>query len=283
MLALLGRGAGPSEASPGSEPDRARIQWRLEITEEGDLMMDRNEWSDGSGKAGKLGKSAALGLALLALLVTGARADDSPDPMHRVSFQVERSHEVTNDWMQAVVGITDEDADSSRLADRINATMTKALATAKRADGVKVKSGGYSTHPVHENGKLRRWRASQDLILESSDVEAVTKLVGTLQSELQLRSIAFSVSPERRRGVEDELVAEVLAAFRARAEIVRQSLGARGYEIVQISINTQGGVQRRQLPMMAMEMASASQVRAPAVEGGSSRIEVHANGTIEFD
>ena len=136
--------------------------------------MERNDWSDGSGKAGKLGRSAALGLALLALLVTGARADDAPDPMHRVSFQVERSREVTNDWMQAVVGITDEDADSSRLADRINATMTKALATAKRADGVKVKSGGYSTHPVHEKGKLRRWRASQDLILESSDVEAVT-------------------------------------------------------------------------------------------------------------
>jgi predicted secreted protein len=271
MLALLGRGAGP------------KIQWWLGITEEGVVGMNRNGWSGGSEKAGKLGKWAPLALALLALLVADARADDSPDPMHRVSFQVERSREVTNDWMQAVVGLTDEDADSSRLADRINATMTKALATAKRVDGVKVKSGGYSTHPVHEKGKLRRWRASQDLILESGDVEAVSKLVGTLQSELQLRSIGFSVSPERRRGIEDELVAEVLAAFRARAEIVRQSLGARGYEIVQISLNAQGGVERRPVPMMAMEMDSMSKVRAPAVEAGSSRIAVHASGTIEFD
>ena len=248
------------------------------------MAMDRNDWSDGSERVGKQGKWAALAFALLAVLVADARAgDSSPDPMHRVSFQVERSREVTNDWMQAVVGLTDEDADSSRLADRINATMTKALATAKRADGVKVKSGGYSTHPVHENGKLRRWRASQDLILESGDVEAVTRLVGILQSELQLRSIGFSVSPERRRAIEDELVAEVLAAFRARAEIVRKSLGARGYEIVQISINTQGGVERRSIPMMAMEMDSMSKVRAPAVEGGSSRVVVHANGTIEFD
>jgi predicted secreted protein len=102
--------------------------------------------------------------------------------------------------MQAVVGITDEDMDPVRLADRINTTMAKALATAKRADGVRVKGGGYSTHPVHEKGKLRRWRASQDLILESADVDAVTKLVGTLQNDLQLRSIGFSVSPERRRG-----------------------------------------------------------------------------------
>jgi predicted secreted protein len=245
------------------------------------VTMNRNGWGNGSARAGAPWKWAPCALALLAVLVADARADDSPDPMHRVSFQVERSREVTNDRMQAVVGITDEDADSSRLADRINTTMTKALATAKSADGVKVKSGGYSTHPVHEKGKLRRWRASQDLILESGDVEAVSKLVGTLQNDLQLRSIAFSVSPERRRGVEDELVAEVLAAFRARAEIIRQSLGARGYEIVQISINTQGGVERRQAPMMAMEMDSG--VRAPALEGGSSRIAIHANGTIEFD
>ncbi|MBW2288789.1 MAG: SIMPL domain-containing protein [Deltaproteobacteria bacterium] len=242
--------------------------------------MNRNGWIEGTEM---MGRGALFAFALLALLTADVRADDTPDPMHRVSFQVERSREVTNDWMQAVVGITDEDADSSRLADRINATMTKALATAKRADGVKVKSGGYSTHPVHEKGKLRRWRASQDLILESGDVEAVTKLVGTLQSELQLRSIGFSVSPERRRGIEDELVAEVLAAFRARAEIVRRSLGARSYEIVQISINTQGGAPPRPVRMMAMEMASASQVRAPALEGGSSRIVVHASGTIEFD
>jgi len=247
------------------------------------MGMDRNDFRDGFEKAGKLGAWAALALVLLAPLVADARADDSPDPMHRVSFQVERSREVTNDRMQAVVGITDEDADSSRLADRINAAMTKALATAKRADGVEVKSGGYSTYPVHEKGKLRRWRASQDLILESGDVEALSKLVGTLQSELQLRSIAFSVSPERRGSVEDELVAEVLAAFRSRAEIIRESLGARSYEIVQISINTQGGVERRQAPMMAMEMESTAQVRAPAVEGGSSRIVTYANGTIEFD
>jgi len=227
--------------------------------------------------------SAAFALALLALFAVDARAGDAPDPMHRVSFQVERSREVANDRMQAVVGITDEDVDSSRLADRINKTMTKALATAKRTKGVKVKSGGYSTHPVHEKGKLRRWRASQDLILESADVEAVSKLVGTLQNDLQLKSINFSVSPERRSEVEDELVAEVLEAFRKRAEIVRQSLGARAYEIVQISINTQGGVERRRAPMMAMEMSSRAAGAPPAVEGGSSRIVTHASGTIEFD
>jgi predicted secreted protein len=225
----------------------------------------------------------ALLLAALCTVATTVRADAAPDPMHRVSFQVERSREVTNDWISAVVGVTDEDADSARLAERINTTMTRALAKAKSADGVRVKSGGYSTHPVHQDGKLRRWRGSQDLILESDDVKAVTELVGALQGELQLRSIRFSISPERRRAVEDELVAEVLAAFRARAEIVRNSLGAKGYEIVQVAINTQGGRPMRGYAMEAMAMESRAVAKAPALEGGSSRISVHANGTIEFD
>jgi predicted secreted protein len=239
---------------------------------------------DRSTRAGR-GRGRGWGtVALIALLWAAAsvQADDAPDPMNRVSFQVESSRDVANDWIQAVVGITDEDVDSARLAGRINAAMGRAMAVAKAAPGVRVKSGGYSTHPVHQDGKLRRWRASQDLILESADIEAVTALVGKLQTELQLRSIGFSISPARRRSVEDELIAEVLGAFKARAEIVRQNLGASHYEVVQLSINGQGGAPLRPAYREAMAM-SAAKAAPPALEGGSSRLSVHVNGTIELE
>jgi predicted secreted protein len=223
-------------------------------------------------------------IALIALFGAAgtARGADAPDPMNRVSFQVESSRDVANDWIQAVVGITDEDVDSARLADRINATMTRAMAVAKAAPAVRVKSGGYATHPVHQDGKLRRWRASQDLVLESADVDAVTVLVGKLQSELQLRSIGFSISPERRRATEDELIAEALAAFKARAGIVRENLGASHHEIVELSINTQGGPPVRPVFAEARAMG-ASKVAPPALEGGTSRLSVHVSGTIELE
>jgi len=225
----------------------------------------------------------AAGLVIALCAIAGiAQANDAPDPMNRVSFQVESSREVTNDWIQAVVGITDEDTDSARLANRINTVMRKALAVAKTSPKLQVKSGGYSTHPIHQDGKLRRWRASQDLILESADVEAVTALVGKLQADLQLRSIRFSISPERRRAVEDELIAEALAAFKARAEIVRENLGASDYELVQVSINTQGGTQPRPMMMEARAM-SLSTVAPPALEGGSSRLTVRVNGSVELE
>jgi predicted secreted protein len=223
-------------------------------------------------------------IALTALFVAAgtARGSDVPDPMNRVSFQVESSRDVANDWIQAVVGITDEDVDSARLADRINATMTRAMAVAKAAPAVRVKSGGYATHPIHQDGKLRRWRASQDLVLESADVDAVTVLVGKLQSELQLRSIGFSISPERRSATEDELIAEALTAFKARAEIVRENLGASHYEIVELSINTQGASPPRPAFAEARAMG-ASKVAPPALEGGTSRLSVHVSGTIELE
>jgi predicted secreted protein len=224
------------------------------------------------------------GVALIALTAMAATASaaDEPDPMNRVSFQVESSRDVANDWIQAVVGITDEDADSARLADRINAGMGRALAAAKAVPAVRVKSGGYATHPVHQDGKLRRWRASQDLILESADVDAVTRLVGELQSGLQLRSIQFSISPERRRAIEDELIAEALIAFKARAEIVRENLGAKQYEVVSISIDTQGGGPIRAAFREGAVMRAQS-VAPPALEGGSSRMAVHVNGTVELE
>jgi len=225
-------------------------------------------------------------VALVALVGVGgsARGDDAPDPMNRVSFQVERSRDVANDWIQAVVGITDEDADSARLADRINRVMARALDTAKAAPDVRVKSGGYATQPVYDDGKLRRWRASQDLVLESADVEAVTALVGKLQGELQLRSIGFSISPERRRAVEDELIAEALAAFQARAASVRENLGAKHWELVQLSIDGGGAppVHQARMEMMTVGRASAAPA-PPALESGSSRLSVYVGGTIELD
>ncbi len=215
------------------------------------------------------------------LLACGANADE-PDPRNRADFQVERTRDVANDQVRAVVGITDEGADPAALADRVNRTMAWGLAKAKGAQGVEVKSGGYNTSPVYQDGKIRRWRASQDLIIESEDVDAVSALVGTLQERLQLRSIGFSVSPERRRGVEDELIQEAMAAFRARADLVQDSMGARGWSLVRVSINTGGGGPPRPYYAAEARMAAASPA-PPALEGGTSRLTVNVNGTVELE
>ncbi|MCH2170370.1 SIMPL domain-containing protein [Myxococcota bacterium] len=227
--------------------------------------------------------SAWVGPALLGCVAVTAWAGDSGSgPLHRVSFQVERSRDVANDRVRAVVGTDDEDASSAALAERINVRMTRALATARKNDSVKVESGAYRTYPVHEDGRIRRWRASQDLVLEGSDASEVGELVAELQRELVLRSMDFSLSPALRREVEAELVVEVLAAFRERARLVEKSFGASDHELVQVDLDTQGG--GGVVPMRAMRTRGmADSPTVPALEGGTRRVTVRAHGTIELD
>jgi predicted secreted protein len=226
---------------------------------------------------------AALSLAI-ALALAGAAAAQpyAPDPKNRVSFAVERTREVANDWITAVVGTSDEDSDAARLADRVNKKMNEALDVAKKAKGVTVKSGGYSTQPVYDkDSRIARWSASQDLILESSDVDAVSALVGKLQDKLLLRSIAFSVSTDTRRKTEDALIGDALTAFAERAKKIAGGLGARDYQIVSVSIQTPGG--GGPVPMYARAEVADFKVAAPSFESGQSTLQVRVDATIELE
>jgi predicted secreted protein len=228
--------------------------------------------------------AAIWGTAFLwaAGLCTAAAADDADEPRRRVSFSVESVREVPNDWIRAVVGVTEEDADPAQAADRVNRTMAWALEKARAEQRVKASSGGYHTQPVYHEGKLRRWRASQELVLEGSDADAMTALLGVLQSRVQLRAFGFSVSEESQRRVEEELVSEALAAFRARAELVRRGLDARGYALDELDINTGGHGVPEPRRMRVMEAAHAA-VAPPSAEAGTSRIRVVVDGTIALE
>jgi predicted secreted protein len=212
-----------------------------------------------------------------------AASAEDPPPMRRVDFSVQTSREVANDWVRAVIGVTEEDEDAAKLAERVNQAMTWTLEKARATSGITARSGGYSTFPVHDprKGERRFWRASQDLMLEGADPRAMSALLGELQTRIQLRSIDFTVSPAQRRKVEDELIDEALAAFLARAERVRQRLGGRGYEIVQISIGTSGAPPvPRMRAAMAMESAQAA---PPALEAGTSELVSNVSGSIQLE
>jgi len=217
-----------------------------------------------------------LGLAMTGPVIA---AEEAPR-YNQIHFQVERSRPVDNDRMHAVLSLTAEDDNAARLADQINRTMDGALKTAKTKTKIEVRTGGYRTHPVYDKDKIRRWRATQELILEGSDFAELGGLIGQLQERLQVASINFSVSPARRAAVEDELIAQALDAFKQRAELVRKQLAAKGYRIVDVSINTGGG-QPVPIMMRAAAMEAAS-VAPPAVEAGTSTLTVSVSGVIEL-
>ena len=222
---------------------------------------------------------AAAGIALG---ITSAAFADSETPMRRVSFGVEASREVANDWVRAVLGSTHEAEDPADVAREINQDVRWALDLAKKQPALRARTGGYRTQPIQDpkRATLRHWRGSQELILEGADSEAMSELIGKLQARLQVSSLEFEVSLAQRREVEEALLAEALEAFRRRAELVRKTLGASGYEIVDIQLSG-GSVEPPPRPMM-MRAMEANAMPAPALASGVSRLVGHAHGTIEL-
>jgi predicted secreted protein len=218
----------------------------------------------------------------LVFAVTGpaTAADDTPR-YNQIHFQVERNRPVDNDRMHAVLSLTAEDDNAARLADQVNRTMDGALKTAKARPGIEVRTGSYQTYPVYDKNRIRRWRATQELLLEGSDFAELGNLIGQLQERLQVGSIHFSVSPARRAAVEDELIAQALAAFKQRAELVRKQFAAKGYRLVNVAINTGGGQPVPLMRGMAMEAMDKS-AAPPALEAGTSLLSVNVSGMIEL-
>jgi len=226
------------------------------------------------------GVAAAFLLAGGVLVGGAAGAGDDADHYDRVSLRAERTRQVANDRAHAQLGITLEDADSVELQSRVNEVMQWATRVAEHYEDVDVETGGYRTHPVYRKQLIDHWRATQELRIESSNVDRVTELVRVLQSRLQLQSVDFSISQARREGVENELITDALAAFEDRAGLVRERLGADGYRIVHLDIHTEGTTPSPR-PLRAMEAMSDS-VAAPALEPGTSTVTVSVHGTVEL-
>lgn len=207
-------------------------------------------------------------------------ADDEPR-YNQVRLQSQQTESVSNDTMHVTLQTYAEMQDPAKLASRINQEMEWALTQAKQLKAVKVRTGSYQTWPVTRKEVTTGWRGQQDLILESRDTQALSRLTGQLQEQLQIKSMSFSVSDEKRVTVENRLIDLALNAFKERARIVGDNLKADGYRIVEINVGTSTArppmMHQARIASMSMETSDAV-----AVEGGESDVRITVNGTIEL-
>jgi predicted secreted protein len=222
-------------------------------------------------------------LIILAALVTGINVAFADDELryNQVRLQSQQTEAVSNDTMHVSMNTYAEMQDPAKLAAKINNDMEWALQQAKQVQGVKINTGSYQTWPITRKEVTTGWRGQQDLVLESADTETLSRLVGQLQDRLQIKSMNFTVSDEKRAGVENRLINAALDAFKQRAGIIGDNLKASDFRIVEINVNTstQRPPMLRQARMASMSMEASDAV---AVEGGESDVSVTVNGTIEL-
>lgn len=217
--------------------------------------------------------------AALLLLSGCAQAQEREAQFDVVSFEAQAGREVDNDQLVAVLAVELHGPDPAALAEAVNRRMADALKAAAAVPSVKLRSGNYQTFPRHDrNQRIESWQASQELRLESADFAAATRLVGRLQETLVVRSMAVRLSPEARRAAEDSLIAQAIAAFHARAELVRSAMKAAGYRVRSLNIAMSSGSPPRPFEARAA-MASSAPV---AVEPGTSQVTVVASGSIQL-
>jgi predicted secreted protein len=230
-------------------------------------------------------RATRVALALGWLVSAGAAAEPpQPFPKDQVSFRVEAKREVPNDWISATLGVEEESNDAAGLAARVNQRMGAALALVKGDQRLLVSSGAYQTQPVYDRSRIVRWRASQDLVIETAEVEVLSQMAGTLQAQgLLLRGISFSVSPETRKRVEDELIIETLSMFRERAGLIARGLGRRGWNLMSLSLGESGQPPMPSYRTRGMAMEAADAAVAPAFESGRSTLRIEANASIEIE
>jgi predicted secreted protein len=226
-------------------------------------------------------------LFILALVLLGASpawSHSEVDARNRVSFRVEARREVANDWATARFSILAEGKDPAVVANSVNSQMTAALVKAKGTKDIEIRSGSYVTQPVYDNGRVVRWRARQELRLESGDVDRLSKLIGTLQGEsVSLSGIVFSVKSETRDALEGELINEALAAFRARASLIAKGMNAADWSLVGLSVGRSGGEPQMVHMRAEADMMSMSQSAPPAFEAGTSDIRIQIDGSVELE
>ncbi len=234
-----------------------------------------------SGEWRVMGKAILLFLTGMLPAAIVLAAETAPVRYNTVTLQAEVQREVPNDLLNAVLYVEVNDASAAAVANNVNKRVNEALRVAKDYKGVRVRSGNNQAYPVYSRtNQLQGWRGRAEVRIESRDFEAASNLIGKLQSSMQLANIGFSISPDSRRAAEDELAVEAVAAFKARAEILRKALGGRGYKLQNLNVSSGHQVPA---PRFAVARAApaAQEVTVPNLEAGVSQITVTANGAIE--
>jgi len=228
---------------------------------------------------------AATGFAALALLAAGPAAAHEGQGAVEVkypyaSLRAEAVTEVARDTVRITLAAEVRDTEQADVATALTQKVDSVMKQLRGKEGITVYSGNYQVWPMNDkDGRVSNWRGRAEIILESTDFEAVSRLAAEVGDRMPIANLSFFVAPRERARHEAELVQEAAAAFRARAEALTQAFGYASYSIREIELGGAGAAYRSEArPMMAMAVSDAA-VSVP-LEGGTERISLSVQGTI---
>ncbi|RZF28837.1 DUF541 domain-containing protein [Paraburkholderia sp. UYCP14C] len=237
----------------------------------------------------KTARALALALAFgapvaLALNPAPARAQTMmQQPSGVLSLNAQASAEVPQDEVEITLFYEQEASEPSALTSTLNERADAALQKARGVAGVTARSGAFSIFPsTDRDGRISAWRGRTEVVLQSRDFAAASKLAGQMASIMQVGNVHFSLSPEAQRAAEQRLSGEAIKSFREQAASASQAFGFSGYSIREVNVNHSGVMPRPMMMMSARAMGADAKGAPLQLEGGTSTVTVNVSGSVQM-
>ncbi|MFT4434950.1 SIMPL domain-containing protein [Caballeronia sp. 15715] len=237
-------------------------------------------------------KNTTCALAAAVLLAGAAMAQSAfaqnviqTQPSGVLSLAAQASADVPQDVVDITLFYEQEAQDPASLTSALNQRADAALRQAKGVDNVTAHSGSFTVYPsTDRDGRISAWRGRTEVVLESKDFAAASKLAGKMSDSMQVGSVTFSLSPEAQRAAEQKLSTQAIASFKQQAQSSAQAFGYSGYAIREVNIGHNGSSPRPVMMMAARSMGADAKMSAPmALEGGTSTVTVNVSGSVQMN
>ncbi|MBB5020903.1 SIMPL domain-containing protein [Desulfurispira natronophila] len=191
--------------------------------------------------------------------------------------------EIENDKVRAIMRYSTQSSEPSAAADEVNEIMNWAQRQLRTFSELDVSHRAYHSTPVNLRSRDTdpgpvRWEVQQDIELKSQSILQVEQAVARLQEKLLVVSMDFFPSDEARKCQEQQLLGKALRSFSKKAKFVAHQMGAEGYGLGELHINTSTQMPR-EMGIMRATVQDGS-VQPPAMEPGSTPMQVRVRGNI---
>jgi len=233
------------------------------------------------------GAALAASAAMSSIAVAQAAPDTAKPDRPTLSLSAAATSEVAQDKVTITLANEIEGNDQAKLSQQLNQLLETTLAEAKRNTAVTARSGNYNVWAnTDRNGRITTWRGRAELILESKDFGAASKLAGELSRQMAVSNVSFSLSREAREAAEKKLLTQAADAFLARAQAAAKAFGYSSYRVQNIELSGGGSAVPVPRPMVAMAKSSfssgsAAYADAP-LEAGQVTVTLSVNGTVSL-
>lgn len=214
-----------------------------------------------------------------ASLATSAEVLTDVNQATMFQFSAEASRMVEKDLMDVSLYSRKSGKSLVNLKNEVSVNLNKVLAAVKQYPEIEVKADGISNRVnYNEKGKVDGWIAEGYIHLKSKNFSSIEKVLEGLSNQVAINDIRFSVSPETMK------VLEVIKRFKHKAEVVQKGLNAKGYQLVDVQLNTLNseGTYYGVRPMMAMDKSANYSEEMP-LEAGKEIISATASGRVKFE